>query len=107
MKSSEKFDLVVGDIPNYGKDWVTVTFKLGRSWIPSFEDLFRILVAIGDCEDKKYPGGKGRWMVADFVAASLRPGATWESVRDRFEIPTREAKGNIITRAISKLCGRG
>lgn len=90
MKSADKFAVTVGPLAGLDKEWVTVTFADGTRWVPSFEDLFRVLVAIGECEDAKYPNGKGRWMIADFVAACLVKGTTWDAVRDRFKIPRRD-----------------
>ena len=42
---------------NYGdgKQWVKVTLLRSRSFLPSFEDLFRIIQAICFCENEKYP----------------------------------------------------
>lgn len=98
MRSADKFAVKIGPIGLPGfpeKDWVTVVFNTARqSWIPSFEDLCRIVRAIGECEERKYPqerGCRGRMMVADFVTACLADSdAPWETLRKRFQIPERE-----------------
>jgi len=51
-----------------GKRWVRVKFhSSGQEWIPSFEDLHRVIQAISHCEQEKYPNGQGRDMVAQFL----------------------------------------
>lgn len=73
-----------------GKYWVLVKFLYGRtSWIPAFHDLFRIVQAICFCEDLKYPQGQGRKMVADFLRDCCEPGALWEDLQAKYQIPAR------------------
>jgi hypothetical protein len=69
MKSKDKLAVTVKKMPEYGgKLWAYVDFyHRDNSWIPSFEDLFRIVQALCYCEDNKYPNGRGRFMVRDFL----------------------------------------
>lgn len=87
--SREKLDVTVKQSP-WNKPWVEVQLLKGRggSFWPSFEDLFRIVQGICECEDTKYPGGRGRDMVADFLQdACYEP--DFEVLRDRYGIPAR------------------
>ena len=83
--SEQKLDVVIDD--KMGKDWVRVTVKNSHSFYPSFEDLYRIIQAISICEDKKYPNGRGRAMVADFLRdAVFKP---WHQLKNKYQIPNR------------------
>jgi len=92
MRSEDKMAVVARPFDRYGgKHWVMVTLNK-LEWVPSFHDLFRIIQAICHCEDEKYPPpAKGRKMVEEFLVACVQKGATWEAIRDRFNIPDREA----------------
>jgi len=76
------------------KWWIQIEHIGGSSvWIPSFEDLFRIIQPICELEDEKYPpakGFKGRKMVEEFLLDSCRPGVLYEEVENKFKIPKRE-----------------
>ena len=39
------------------KIWVKVIFENNLIWVPSFDELGKILSLIGQCEDEKYPNG--------------------------------------------------
>lgn len=83
--SEQKLDVIIDD--KMGKDWVRVTLKNSRSFYPSFQDLYRIIQAISICEDKKYPNGRGRAMVADFLRdATYR---NWSYCQNKYQIPNR------------------
>jgi len=78
------------------KRWVSVEFPDGTVWVPAFRDYFYQLNLIGWCEDVKYPNGRGRFLVRDFLRDALeplRPGQTlddrWQELRARYEIPER------------------
>jgi hypothetical protein len=75
-----------------GKLWVIVTFNGTRTeWVPSFEDLFRIVQAICHCEDEKYPPpAKGRSMVKELLIDCCEKGIEWETLREKYKIPSRE-----------------
>ena len=90
MKSQDKIKVERRQHPTWGKDWVFVSFLLSQdNWIPSFEDLFRIIRPICECEDDKYPNGKGRAMVREFLCWCCNPYVTWQELADKFEIPDR------------------
>ena len=91
MKSSDKLEVTICRVAAFGdKPSVKVRHKSGSSqWIPSFEDLFRIIQAICNCEDKKYPNGKGRNMVRDFLWDACIPDGDWETLRQQYQIPVR------------------
>lgn len=81
------------------KDWVTVRFSsTGQVWIPSFADLHRIIVAIAEVEEDKYPpaqGKRGGSFVYDFLRASLQSFATGRRYSDLaadFSIPDRSTE---------------
>lgn len=88
--SKEKLSVEIKDSP-WGKQWVRVELLKSRVFWPSFEDLFRIVTAICDCEDRKYPGGVGRDMVADFLVDACYCD-DFEELRDRYGIPVRPVK---------------
>ena len=71
-----------------GKRWVRVSFASDKGWIPSFRDLHRAIQAISFCEDEKYPGGKGRGMVADFLRDCVFE-SDWPTLEQRYKIPSR------------------
>ena len=68
------------------KQWVEVIFP-GWKWIPSFEELGRIVYLIGRCEDEKYPNGKGAEMVKDFLENAILTGMTYEEYCEWKKIP--------------------
>ena len=85
--SQEKMDVSISDSP-WGKQWVKVHLKKSNTFWPSFEDLFRIIQGIATCEDLKYPGGRGRDMVADFLADACYCD-DFEELREKYQIPLR------------------
>ena len=88
--SRKKMDVVVTrDLPfKTTKRWVKVRLKRSREFLPSFEDLHRIVRAIGFCEDEKYPGGKGRRMVAEFLYDAAMTD-DFSSLAQKYQIPIR------------------
>ena len=60
------------------------------SFLPSFEDLYRIIRPICQLEDDKYPNGEGRDMVRRFLAACCRrEPTTYPELEAEFELPHR------------------
>lgn len=93
--SEQKLAVAVEDVDFAGtgktKKWVKVTLLGGRrGFYPSFEDLFRIIQPICDCEDDKYPSGEGRRMVARFLVDCCRPGAVFANLREKYRVPVRK-----------------
>jgi hypothetical protein len=86
--SKEKMDVVITDSP-WGKQWVRVELLKSSVFWPSFEDIHRIVSAIGECEDKKYPNGAD--MLADFLVDCCYCD-DFEELRDRYGIPIRPVK---------------
>jgi len=90
--SDEKLDVTLERVSIDGapaKLWAKVTLrKSGHFFYPSFEDLYRIIRAIGHCEDVKYPNGQGRDMVKKILADSVYC-SDWGVLADRYHIPTR------------------
>ena len=84
------------EIVNTDKEWVLVKFNTSNGWMPSFFDLGRILRAIGWCEDRKYPYGKGRDMVTEFFVdvmgskAKGIDGMSWEELEKKYELSERK-----------------
>jgi len=65
-------------VPKPNGEWIEVIFRdpdcyqpLCR-WRPAIKDLARMLVGIGLVEDRKYPNGQGRFMLAELVERILR-----------------------------------
>ena len=85
--SKKKMSVVVGPT-KYGKKWVKISLKYSNSFMPSFEDLFRIVQAVAYCEDEKYPNGKGRAMVAEFLRDCVFM-KDFEELSKKYKIPTR------------------
>jgi hypothetical protein len=93
MKSEEKFDIEIVPMPEYGnKLWLKIKFKNGQEhcWVPSFEDVARIIKGLAYCEDVKYPnrGQYGRWLLGNLLHDCLK-GIPWEEIRQRYKIPKR------------------
>lgn len=90
--SKNKMDVLVTR-KYYNKMWAIVRLKRSREFIPSFEDLYRMIQAISYCEDLKYPrenGLKGRQMVAEFlVDAVWTPPERWGELVRKYNIPER------------------
>jgi hypothetical protein len=87
MKSEKKLEVIKQIMPQFGgKTWVLVKHKNGFAFIPSFEDLFRIVRAICECEDDKYPGGRGRYMVQDFLWDACDPNMSFEFLVLKYKI---------------------
>ena len=57
MRSEDKIDVPI--IQAWGKDWMAVRIKVGfpdtNEFIPSFKDWFRMIQALCQCEEGKYP----------------------------------------------------
>lgn len=77
-----------------GKEWVQVTLLNSRIFFPSFEDIYRIVQSLCECEDRKYPEGhhEGREMVTRFLIACCKPDTSWESLAADFNIPIRDGE---------------
>jgi len=95
MRSKDKLEVTLREMPQFGnKKWVRVRHKqTGFAFIPSFEDLFRIIQAICECEDEKYPSPnqEGREMVRRFLWDACDEEITFEQLLLNYEIPMRES----------------
>ena len=83
MKSIEKF--YSGE-----KAWVQIIFDNRYIWIPSFDELGKILSLIGQCEDEKYPDGKGLELVEEFIKEAILTEITYEEFCKNKGIPDRK-----------------
>jgi len=96
--SSKKINVNViqADFGEGFKKWIQVEHIGGSNiWIPSFEDLFRMIQPICEIEDTKYPpkkGFKGRKMVEEFLVDSCRSNVVYEELAKKYMIPKREWK---------------
>lgn len=72
----------------WGKKWVKVQLLYSRMFMPSFEDLFRIIQAVSYCEEEKYPNGKGKDFVAEFLRDCVYA-KSFEELAERYRIPYR------------------
>jgi len=86
--SIKKMRVDIVDTP-WGKDWVRVELHNSRAFYPSFRDLHRIIIAICECEDKKYPMGEGRNMVANFLMDACYT-ANFDELIKKYKIPVRD-----------------
>jgi len=68
---------------------VVVELLRSRSFWPSFRDIWRIVRAIAQCEDERYPNGAGRGMVARFLVDAVYESDFNELAR-RWKIPERQ-----------------
>ena len=88
--STDKMQVNIEVIPEFGKEWVVVRFANGTKWIPSFEDIYRIVQPMCECEDNKYPPPSyGRWMIANFLMDIVK-GKTFEELAEKFSLPIRQ-----------------
>jgi len=90
MRSEQKFE--TGLLPKKDGLWIKVIFKNGFEWVPSFEDLVRIIRAIAPLEDTAYPPpAKGRFMMLELFAKAIKDfDMTWEELAKKFQLPIRE-----------------
>lgn len=89
-KGQEKLTVALMPFDRYGgKTWVKVNFAHGGEWVPSFEDIYWIVRALCYCEDAKYPHGKGRVMVQEFLADCCNKDARWNDLAKKYNIPIR------------------
>ena len=86
--SKKKMDVTVGYGKGFDKKWAKVFLKHSRTFYPSFEDLYRIVQAICFCEDEKYPNGKGREMVKEFLIDAVDE-PRYDVLRQKYQIPER------------------
>ena len=75
----------------YGeKTWVQVTFDNGVIWVPSFNELGKVINLIGKCEDEKYPSGKGKDMVIEFLQEVIYYDTTYEEFCPKWNMITNK-----------------
>jgi len=72
------------------KEWVKVIFDNDEVWIPAFNDLGKIMFLIGQCEDNKYPNGKGLDMTIEFLKEAILTGITYEEFCKNKGIPNKK-----------------
>ena len=95
--SYEKMSVVVKPTPwENGKRWVFVKLHHSNSFFPSFEDLHRIIQALAFCEDEKYPDGKGRELLAEFLKESVFE-KDYSKIAEKYKIPVRRGTEIIKT----------
>lgn len=96
--STDKFTVEKSYIPAWGKNWVVIKFANGSTWIPSFEDLYRIITSICECEDEKYPPPEqqGRWYVLNFLIEAIK-GKSFEELAKKYKLPIRNGNQIIDT----------
>jgi hypothetical protein len=100
VTNSERKFIVETIIKASGADWVQVRFnQTGQGWVPSFEDLFRIVNAIAICEEKKYPQPRFRgWRrVGEFLVDACDPNATYGHLAEKYKLPVRQGGVTVKT----------
>lgn len=99
--STRKMDVGFIKKPD-GKRWVYVDLiKYGPPpyprWIPAFLDLHRIIQAIAECEDERYPPPlKGRNKLIDFLVDAVRE-TDFKVIARKYQIPIRDGDRVIET----------
>ena len=86
-----------------GSNWIDVLLKKWTrpgervpSFIPTLCDLHRIIQAIAECEDEKYPPpAKGRTKLAEFLYDAARE-PDWATLARKYNIPERDETGRVI-----------
>jgi len=77
----------------YGeKTWVQVIFDNGLIWVPAFDELGKVVNLIGKCEDEKYPSGKGKDLVKEFLEDVIYYDSTYEQFCQKHNIPMNYKK---------------
>jgi len=71
------------------KEWVKVLFDNNEVWIPSFDELGKIIFLIGQCEDNKYPSGKGLDLTREFLEEAILTGISYEEFCKNKNIPAK------------------
>jgi hypothetical protein len=97
MRSKHKLSIVAKVFPEFGnKLWVAVEVLHGNRFVPSFEDLYRIIRGIVYCEREKYPNlprDPGE-MVKEFLGrcvdlSDAEYEFAWQRLREEFQVPDR------------------
>jgi hypothetical protein len=86
---TKHWEIKIEQMPQYDNKYWTKIYLLDGEFIPSFEFLYYLLKGLGFCEDKKYPNGKGRHMITDFVIDALETEQTFRELRNKYQIPKR------------------
>jgi hypothetical protein len=92
MRSEEKIDVRVERMPNYGnKLWMRILIKNGKNeLVPSFEDWFRMIRGLMECEKDKYNFSYDPYKVPrEFFMDCFNDKLTWEEIKVKHKIPTR------------------
>ena len=74
------------------KKWIEVIFDNNQRWIPSFDDLGKIIYLIGQCEDERYfiNGGRGLDLTKEFLDEVILLGITYREFCERKGIPSKK-----------------
>lgn len=82
----------------YGKPWIDVLFRSGQKWTPSFLDFHRIIRALAECEEERYPPPdfEGRTRLARFLSDAVHT-KDFADLARKYKIPERD--GNVIVNA--------
>lgn len=86
-----------------GYNWIEILLlKWGRpgdkipSFLPSLCDLHRVIQAIAECEDEKYPPpAKGRVKLIEFLRDAVRE-SNWATLARKHKIPDRDEHGRVV-----------
>jgi len=70
--------------------WIRIEFENGTSWTPALQHLGYLLNGIGQCEDLKYPSGKGRKLPQEFCFKCFDGGfGDIDKLVDEYKIPKK------------------
>jgi len=91
MKSEEKINVNVTRMPQYGnKLWMFIEIKNGNELVPSFEDWFRMIRGLMECEKDKYPYVADPYKLPrEFFMDCFDDSLEWEDIRKKHKIPKR------------------
>lgn len=86
------------------KRWVRVTLKRSPQFFPSFRDIGRMVVAIGVCEERAYPNGRGAALMLDYLRDAMQEakrvgaGVNWDALDRKYQIPNRGCTQEAVER---------
>jgi len=82
----------IGKFYSEEKTWIKVIFNNDEVWIPSFDELGKIIYLIGQCEDERYPLGKGLELTKEYFEEVILTGISYEEFCRNKGIPPKLKK---------------
>ena len=90
MKSEDKIDVIVEQFDQYGKKWMKIKLLKGNELVPSFEDWYRMIRGLCECELDKYPHLRDPLdMPRRFFVDCFDLSLSWVDLVKKYKIPQR------------------